>query len=60
MGKHKNTEKRSYIPMQNSHADIKRRIEMMSPHRRVQKSDQTLAEYLDSEQYQEFLKNQGK
>lgn len=60
MGKHKNTEKRSYIPMQNSHADIKRRIEMMSPHRRVQQSDQTLAEYLDSEQYQEFLKNQGK
>ena len=60
MGKHKNTEKRSYIPMQNSHADIKRRIEMMSPRRRVQQSDQTLAEYLDSEQYQEFLKNQGK
>ena len=46
--------------MQNSHADIKRRIEMMSPRRRVQQSDQTLAEYLDSEQYQEFLKNQSK
>ena len=60
MGKHKNTEKRSYIPMQNSHADIKRRIDMMNPSRRVQQSDQTLAEYLDSEQYQEFLKNQGK
>jgi hypothetical protein len=60
MGKHKSTEKRSYIPEQDSHADIKRRLERMKyPLGRVKQSDQTLQEYLDSEQYQEFLKNRG-
>ncbi len=60
MGRRK-AQSRPYIPMQNSHADIRRRIERMKyPQGRVVQSDQTLAEYLNSEQYEEFLKNQGK
>ena len=60
MGKHKSTEKRSYIPEQDSHADIKRRLERMKyPLGRVKQSNQTLEEYLDSPEYVEFLKNKG-
>jgi hypothetical protein len=59
MGKHKSTEKRSYIPQQNSHADIKRRLERMKyPMGRVQQSDQTLEEAMDTEEYLEFAERQ--
>lgn len=59
MGKHKSTEKRSYIPQQNSHADIKRRLERMKyPMGRVQQSDQTLEEAMGTEEYLEFVERQ--
>jgi|688.fasta_scaffold37923_2 hypothetical protein len=59
MGKHKSTEKRSYIPQQNSHADIKRRLERMKyPMGRVQQSDQTLEEAMGTEEYLEFAERQ--
>jgi hypothetical protein len=59
MGKHKSTEKRSYIPQQNSHADIKRRLERMKyPMGRVQQSNQTLEEAMGTEEYLEFVERQ--
>jgi hypothetical protein len=60
MGKHKSTEKRSYIPQQNSHADIKRRLERMKyPMGRVQQSNQTLEEAMGTEEYLEFVERQN-
>jgi hypothetical protein len=59
MGKHKSTEKRSYIPLQNSHADIKRRLERMKyPLGRVQQSNQTLEEAMGTEEYQKLVERQ--
>jgi hypothetical protein len=59
MGRHKATEKRSYIPQQNSHADIRRRLEIMKyPLGRVQQSDQTLEEAMGTEEYLEFVERQ--
>jgi hypothetical protein len=59
MGRHKATEKRSYIPQQNSHADIRRRLERMKyPLGRVQQSNQTLEEAMGTEEYLEFVERQ--
>ena len=59
MGKHKSTEKRSYIPEQNSHADIKRRLERMKyPLGRVKQSNQTLEEAMGTEEYQKLVERQ--
>jgi hypothetical protein len=59
MGRHKATEKRSYIPQQNSHADINRRLERMKyPLGRVQQSNQTLEEAMGTEEYLEFVERQ--
>jgi hypothetical protein len=59
MGRHKSTEKRSYIPQQNSHADIRRRLEIMKyPLGRVQQSNQTLEEAMGTEEYLEFVERQ--
>jgi hypothetical protein len=60
MGRHKATEKRSYIPLQNSHADIKRRLEIMKyPMGRIQQSNQTLEEAMGTEEYLEFVERQN-
>jgi hypothetical protein len=60
MGRHKSIEKRSYIPQQNSHADIKRRLERMKyPMGRVQQSNQTLEEAMGTEEYLEFVERQN-
>jgi hypothetical protein len=59
MGRHKATEKRSYIPLQNSHTDIKRRLEMMSHFSSIQQSNQTLEEAMGTEEYLEFVERQN-
>ena len=55
MGRHKRTEKRSYIP-RSFNGPINPFATLVS---RLNKSDMTLQEYLDSPEYVEFLKNKG-
>jgi len=62
VGRHKNniSEKRTRIPPQRSIADINRMMSIKRfPGMDIPKSDMTLNDYLNSQDYQDFLNKKG-